>query len=274
MREIPFTKILQWTRRHNWLLFWLLPMTSLLLMLLILGAIRIVNQEASRLALDFSTLVAYAQEEEKFLNDINEPHNFSFKTDTNKVTRRLATEEFAQNDRNYFSVPYAHAHMTYSWACSKGSNCDSINTIIPYGIYMSFKFSNFWSASYFPSSPTWLFSQDDRINIRVPVLQQNATDFKLQLDMFNEVTNATRKFISKNNLATCKNVDFDKNNVMWFKDENLPNKLLGILLTKLNVVSSPSGPPTFECLYAVTILDPLKINILERAIHPALESTF
>lgn len=154
MRETPLVKILQWSRRHNWLLFGIVPLTFALAVLLLWGSLRIIEQEKKRLVLDFSTLVAYAREQEKFLQDINDPRDFSFTDKNESVLRQGVFEKYPGIQDDYYSIPDSQANMTYSWECSKRADCTKTGQdITPYGVYLSYKYLNFWSSSYFPPHP-------------------------------------------------------------------------------------------------------------------------
>lgn len=137
MRESPLIKILQWSRRHNWLLFGIVPLTFALAVLLAWGSLRIIEQEKKRLILDFSTLVAYTKEQEKFLQDINDPRDFSFTDKKDNLLNRAIFEKYAGATDDYFSIPDSQANMTYSWECPKNADCTKIEQeITPYGIYL------------------------------------------------------------------------------------------------------------------------------------------
>lgn len=274
MRETPLIKILQWSRRHNWLLFGIVPLTFTLAVLLIWGSLRIIEQEKKRLILDFSTLVAYAREQEKFLYDINEPRNFSFTVKKEDLSKLSAFETFVGTNEAYFSVPDSQANMTYSWSCPQNSICTEIEqVIIPYGIYLSYKFSDFWSSSYFPSSSAWLLSLDDEINVSVPALEYNDVDIKEKLTEYEGATEAAQKYITQRGIEGCL-ISEDNNKVIWFKDGSLPDKLLGIIITKIKASATQDNNVDKDCLYALVILDPQKINVLERAVYPMLDGVF
>ncbi|WP_300002717.1 response regulator [uncultured Cedecea sp.] len=274
MRETPLIKILQWSRRHNWLLFGIVPLTFALAVLLLWGSLRIIEQEKKRLILDFSTLVSYAREQEKFLQDINDPQDFSFAVKNEELLNRGVFEKYPGTHDNYYSIPESQANLTYSWECSKNADCTKTEKdITPYGTYLSYKFLNFWSASYFPSSSVWLISASDIVNIGVPALDDDDSDFKEDLTEFQTVTQATEKYISQKEVAGCQVVN-ENNKVVWFKDQHLPGKLLGIIMTEIQATTPSSANKTKDCLYAVAILDPHRINVLERAVYPTLDSSF
>ena len=274
MRETPIVKILQWSRRHNWLLFGIVPLTFALAVLLLWGSLRIIEQEKKRLILDFSTLVAYAREEERFLQDINDPRDFSFVIKNENLLKQGFFEKYPGAQNDYYSIPDSQANMTYSWECSKNADCTKTGQdITPYGVYLSYKYLNFWSSSYFPSSSVWIISPNDIVNIGVPALDNDDTDFKEELTEYQSVTKATEQYISQKGITGCQISD-ENNKVVWFKDENLAGKLLGIIMTKIVASESISTNKANDCLYAVAILDPQRINVLERAVYPALDSSF
>lgn len=138
----------------------------------------------------------------------------------------------------------------------------------------SFKFLNFWSSSYFPSSSIWLISPNDIVNIGVPALDDDDIYFKDDITEYQRVTKATEKYLSQKEITNCNITDESNNKVVWFRDENLPDKLLGIIMTKIQVPEPSPIKNTADCLYAVVILDPQRINILERAVYPMLDSNF
>lgn len=274
MRETPLIKILQWSRRHNWLLFGIVPLTFALAVLLLWGSLRIIEQEKKRLILDFSTLVSYIKEQEKFLQDIKDPSGFSFTVKHEKSLNRDTFEKYPGDRDDYYSVPDSQANLTYSWKCSKNINCsDTEQNIAPYGIYLSYKFLSFWSSSYFPSSPVWLMSADDSINIGVPALDKDNVNFNEDLFEYQSSTQIAEKYISQQGgMRNCK-ITQESNTVTWLKDKSLPEKLLGIITTEIH--SDDNSAYGFnDCLYAVVILDPKRINILERAVYPVLDSSF
>ncbi|MCS3431109.1 response regulator [Klebsiella sp. BIGb0407] len=249
-------------------------MTFALALLLLWGSLRIIEQEKKRLVLDFSTLVSYAREQEKFLQDINDPQDFSFIAKNESVLNRGVIEKYPGTHDDYYSIPESQANMTYSWECSKNADCTKTeHDITPYGIYLSYKFLNFWSSSYFPSSSVWLISANDIVNIGVPALDDDDTDFKEELTEYQSVTKATEQYISQKGIKGCQIAD-DNNKVVWFKDENLSGKLLGIIMTEIETTEPVSTSKTNDCLYAVAVLDPQRINILERAVYPMLDSSF
>lgn len=274
MRETPLIKILQWSRRHNWLLFGIVPLTFALAVLLLWGSLRIVEQEKKRLVLDFSTLVSYAREQEKFLQEINDPRDFSFAQSHKDLFNQRIVEKYPGTQDDYYSIPESQANLTYSWECAKDSDCTKTEqNVSPYGVYLSYKFLNFWSSSYFPSSSVWLISANDIINIGVPALDDDDSDFKEDLSEYQIVTQAVEKFVAQKKIEGCQIAD-ESNKVVWFKDQSLPEKLLGIIMTDIQITVPAATNKANNCLYAVTVLDPQRINILERAVYPMLDSSF
>ncbi|WON77496.1 response regulator [Serratia sp. UGAL515B_01] len=238
--------------------------------------VRIVSHEQTRLELDFSTLVKYSAEQERFLQQLHN-HNEPLLTVSGTVEEMFKPVEVnSDRQERFFTSQRSPEHTEFSWSCSTDIDCSMLFTeMYLYGGYIADFYSVFWAPSFFPEPETYYVSARNDFNITVPAFNVSEKNILYDIDNFNKVINAVHSYLGKVAVPDCKHIENDSSHdVIWFKDITLPRKLIGLI--SLGEFTPSANQPTIqpECMYAVTILDPVNINILERTIYPTIQSRF
>lgn len=272
MLETPFTKITQAFRRQNSLLFVLVPITLVLIAMLFWGAVRIVKQEQARLVLDFSTLVGYAVEQEKFLQQL---HDQSLQLPPQAIEPQTTFKEVIHNkngQERFFIGQQSSVSTSFLWFCTKGEDCPALySKLFLYGGYVANFYSTFWAKSYFPAPHSYYIASNKEFNIAIPGFGTPDSSVLSDVETFQKATRAVNNYLDNSIHFNCQDIkNHNANDVIWFRTPTLPDKFIGLI---------PSGVTPYSigqenCLYAVTVLDPMNISVLERAVYPALKSRF
>ncbi len=276
MAETSFYRVTQTLRRQSWLLFGLFPASIILAAGLFWGLQRIVEQERSRLELDFSSLVGYANEQEVFLNQLRGQNlqqlSLPFLDAANSREIMLSP---VLSER-LFEGQSSSVDMPFSWSCDKATGCLlEPENIFALGNHLSDFYSSFWVQSYFPASTAFFVINDSDVSISVPAADAIMGHDPLSAQTFISVTNEIRQHLNNAALNNC-NSSGEKASadVFWFQASSLPGQLVGLMSIGGGPNTDSASQTNSKCIYAATLLNPLRIGLLERTIYPVIKSRF
>ncbi|WP_024530080.1 ATP-binding protein [Serratia fonticola] len=278
MQQTPFSRVTVTSLRQNKVLLGLVVLAIILAAGLYWGTQRIIGQERGRFALDFSTLVGYANEQEVFLRQLRHQNGLLSELPIKRVSSFNEMVSLPDRGGRLFEGRESAADMPFSLFCEK--DCPSVPaSLFPLGGYLADFYSSFWASSYFPAAAVFFVNEGDELSISVPAVNVSAGYEPLTLGSYRAVVDAVRERLRSS--ALTKDCQWQAGNniaagdVVWFRTEVLPDQLIGLIPAGFppSIWSHFRKRPT-SCIYAATLLSRSRVGVLERNVNPAPQHAF
>ncbi|EKY6658234.1 hypothetical protein QFN52_004449, partial [Escherichia coli] len=274
MQKTPFNKITITLRRQHWVFFALVPIVTVLTVGMFWGLQRAVEQEQRRFTLDFSTLIGYVDEQEKFLYQLQQQNMLlpSIPLTHMGSLRRISKSTIL--NYHIFEGQESSVDMPFSLSCQGKSDCQEIpGNLYAFGSYLSDFYSSFWASSYFPAAAVFLVNDGNSVSISVPAINTKAGYEPISVQTYIQATNGIREKIKSDARLKCTNQNSNLKAV-WFRIPSMPNQLVALIPAKFSVSIWKNNSTISNCMYTATLLNRERIGVLERAVNPAPKHIF
>lgn len=237
MDQAPFARLTRNARWQTLALMGLLPVALLLLGALLWGGMRVLEQERSRLELDFNALIAYLQEQEDFLHQLQHQ---------SEMVRRVPVAQAAELrklpapsgwDVQLYEGQESAVDLPFTFACAPSAACQGSNaTVLSLGSYLANFYATYWASSYFPAAAVFFVSRTEDLSLGVPAIGAFAGYEPISVDVYRSTTRVVRDALQSGDVpvrahdaardALHAHVD---PNVQWFAIPGAPEKMVGVL---------------------------------------------
>ena len=271
-----FSRITRTSGRTNSILTVALPLLFILIATLVWSAERIVQQETKRLEVDFSTLIGYILEQEKFLIALNhqnqdlselvESRTFSinYQTPPKKWPLRLL-----EGKESIVAMPF-------TLGCNESLECSRVPSILfSLGAYLADFYSTFWGGSYYPAAAVFFINEHDHISISVPSVGTIMGNESISPELFHAVTDSIRinlPSIKKQLEDAQKN--HEKDTVIWIRQSDSTNNLIGVIPAGFDTHLWKNAQLSPKDIYTVSLLSQVRISVFEKILNPTLTHQF
>lgn len=272
MKKTPFSRITHSSRRQHWLFLTLLPMVVTLAAGMYWGIHRIIAQEQRRFALDFSTLVGYADAQEKFLRQLKAQNENTSSLSHHRTARIYELETPKSWDGHLFQGQETVVDMPFSLACGKDEKCHNPpSNLVSLASYLSDFYSSFWASSYFPAAAVFFVNENDEISISVPAINFEAGYEPLDLHTYKTTIDIVRKKIKS--IDSC-SLSSTRETLTWFRSVTLPDYIIGMIPTDIPANAWHSNSLKSTCIYAATLLSKARINNIDKNLYKVASKSF
>lgn len=226
MANSPFTRMTRRSRGHTRLLLGVIPVSLILLGALLVGGQHFFVSERNRLNSDFMVTLAYIQEQERFLAQLQ--------ADAAKLQAGPEPEPPPVESGHSVSIWRPTASVSFSMICEHHCRApkDAYGTL---GADLADSFASFWALSYFPSGYLFLFHPDMEDSLSIPELENSRTDTVLPMASHRKA----RELIQPPGKP-----EPGQQKVKWVSLPEHPLHMLGILPISLPGLPVPGADPT------------------------------
>lgn len=267
MVQVQLARISRDSRRIYRVLNGLLPLVVLLAGALLLGGMKILDEEKARLDLDFKTLVAYIHEQELFLDQLRQRGRSIQEVPVPRTEKLRRVVDPANQKMDFYEGQVSIVDLPFSGACALDTGCSMVDTTVwTLGTFLSDFFASFWSSSSFPASVVFLMSKDSGISISVPALDTLVGNGRISAELFSDVIRATRRELSSVKFSALQDAAaaqaLGRGQTRWFSLPDVPQKMIGVLPMDLSPAMYADNREFQSGAVATTLfsLDRLKAN--------------
>lgn len=202
-----------------------------------MGGMRVLEQERSRLELDFNALIAYLQEQEDFLHQLQHQ---------SEMVRRVPVAQAAELrklpapsgwDVQLYEGQESAVDLPFTFACAPSASCQGSNaTVLSLGSYLANFYATYWASSYFPAAAVFFVSRTEDLSLGVPAIGAFAGYEPISVDVYRSTTRVVRDALQSGDVpvlahdaardALHAHVD---PKVQWFAIPGAPEKMVGVL---------------------------------------------
>ena len=225
MANSPFNRMTRQSRGHTRLLLGVLPVSLILLGALLVGGQHFFHSERQRLSADFMVTLAYIQEQERFLSQLQ--------ADAAKLEAGPLPEPAPVESGRSISIWRPTASVSFSMICEQHCRApkDAYGTL---GADLADSFASFWALSYFPSGYLFLFHPHMEDSLSIPELESTRTDTVLP--------SASHK-AARHYIQPSQQPQPGKQKVKWVSLPEHPLHMLGIIPIALPGLPVPGADP-------------------------------
>ncbi|WP_211233773.1 response regulator [Comamonas composti] len=249
MPQRSLDTVTQLLHRQSVVIFGCIALVFMLAGLLVLSAQHVLTQERARFTSEFTSAVAYAQEQEQLLKQLHslnerittilDPHSTDTVTPTYSGGVRLDHSPRHQ-------TPYA-----VHFAQDPPSEIERL-IYLSIGSYLADYYTSFWASSSFPASSLLLINPRDGISISIPPHKPSASPVPL-LTLIDQIAQNT----SQQPSPALPNAG---NEVQWLALPSAGHQMLGFIAAGLSAQSLNATPETTPRLYLATLLDRTRLQ--------------
>ncbi len=271
MADTPFNKITRTTRWQNRILFAMLLLAIFLGGILFWGFHKILDQQQSRMLLNFSALVASLKEQETFLQQLASA-NRSLRALPDQLNSAFEeVDTYKDSNSRIFQGRDSVGGMMFSLQCFTRIDCSKVpNELFQLGSYLTSNYSSFWARSSFPAAPAFFIRKDGAISIGVPAIDviignesTSEKSFISTIDVVNDYLHAQEEKNEKPFESP-----WGAPRIAWFGMPDDSERIIGLIpLDFSNLVPHENGLARNE-IYATVLFSRNRINSIVRTEHP------
>lgn len=240
MSNSPFSRMTRRARGHTRLLLSVIPVALMLLGALIISTQQFFARERSRLQADFLVTVAYIDEQEKFLKQLQ--------ADAAQLPTPLTPETPPIQSGENLNIWRPTASVSFSVLCA--DDCPASRPVYgSLGAYLADSFASFWAMSYFPSSYLFLFHPQTQDSLSIPELDVSRAGAGSAL-----AVHLAARALAQSTIADTASTKL----VRWISLPEQPQHMLGVISIELpGLPLQGADPGRFQ---AVALLDKRRLR--------------
>ena len=129
------------------------------------------EQERQRLELDFNALIAYLEEQEDFLHQLQHQSEMIEQVPEIRGAQLRKVASPSDWDVQLYQGQESVVDLPFTFACAPPGLCTGSNVaVLALGSYLADFYATFWASSYFPAAAAFFVSRSEDLSVGVPAI--------------------------------------------------------------------------------------------------------